>query len=89
MSCANLTEVVLSSGQLYLFFANQVRGKPLSKQRLSHWIVEAISIAYKSEVLALPARGMMTSWALFRGVSVEDICVAASWVSLHTFVQFY
>ena len=85
-----------SSDQLFVCFANPVRGKPLSKQRLSHWIVEAISIAYKSKGLALPAgvqahstRGMATSWALFRGVSVEDICAAASWASPHTFVRFY
>lgn len=70
------TQAVLSSGQLFL-------------HRLSHWIVEAISIGYKSKVLALPGRGMTLSWVLFRGVSVEDIFVVASWASLHTFVQFY
>lgn len=70
--------------QLFVCFANSVRGKPLSKQHLSNWILEAISNAYKSTVLALPAgvsahstRGMATEWA-FRGVSVEDICAVAS-----------
>ena len=33
--------------------------------------------------------GMATSWALFRGVSVCDICAAASWATPHTFVKFY
>ncbi|KAL7851538.1 hypothetical protein AOLI_G00218940 [Acnodon oligacanthus] len=34
-------------------------------------------------------RGMATSWALFRGVSVQDLCTAASWASGNTFVRFY
>ncbi|KAK0152765.1 hypothetical protein N1851_005700 [Merluccius polli] len=45
--------------------------------RLSHWIVEAISLAYDCRGLQPPlglkahsTRGMATSWALFRGVSV-------------------
>lgn len=28
-------------------------------------------------------------WALFRGVSVEEMCSVASWASSHTFVHFY
>ena len=57
-----------------------VRGKPPSKQCLSHWIVEAISIASKSKGLALPAlyERHGDAWALFRGVSVEDICAATT-----------
>lgn len=62
-------------------FANPVCGKLLSKQSLSHWLMEVISIAYK--------RGVAMSWALFRGVSVEDICAVASWASPCTFVWFY
>ncbi len=34
-------------------------------------------------------RSMATSWALLKGVRVEDICVAASWASPHTFARFY
>lgn len=34
-------------------------------------------------------RGMATSWALFRGVSVEDLCNAANWASGNTFVRVY
>ncbi|KAL6479143.1 hypothetical protein MHYP_G00125760 [Metynnis hypsauchen] len=71
-------------------------GKPLSRQRLSHWIVEAIALAYKCKGSQLPeglrahsTRGMATSWALFRGVSVLDLCTAASWASGNTFVRFY
>lgn len=82
--------------QLFVSWATPHRGKPLSRQRLSHWIVEAISLAYTCRGLQPPqglrahsTRGMATSWALFRGVSVQDICAAASWASPHTFVRFY
>ncbi len=34
-------------------------------------------------------RGMATSWALFRGISVSDIRAAVSWPSPHTFIQLY
>ena len=83
-------------GKLFVSWATPHRGKPLSRQRLSHWIVEAISLAYESRGLQPPhglrahsTRGMATSWALFRGVSVHDICAAASWATPHTFVRFY
>ena len=85
-----------SCEQLFVCFAIPARGKALSKQRLSHWIVEAIAVAYSSKGLALPeglhahsTRGVATSWALFRGVSLDQICAVASWSSPHTFVRFY
>ncbi|XP_075948857.1 uncharacterized protein LOC142951249 [Anarhichas minor] len=82
--------------QLFVSWASPHKGKPLSRQRLSHWIVEAISLAYSCRGLQPPqglrahsTRGMATSWALFKGVSVKDICAAASWATPHTFVRFY
>ncbi|KAK5928475.1 hypothetical protein CgunFtcFv8_013535 [Champsocephalus gunnari] len=72
------------------------KGKPVTKQRLSHWIVEAIALAYTSQNLQAPSglrahstRGLATPWALFKGVSIQDICAAASWSSPLTFVRFY
>lgn len=69
-------------GQLFVSWANQHVAKPIS---ISHWIVEAIQLAYSSTGLQPPgglcahsARGMATSWALFRDVSIEEICAAAS-----------
>ncbi|KAK7896412.1 hypothetical protein WMY93_021737 [Mugilogobius chulae] len=80
--------------QLFVSWAPPHRGKPLTKQRLSHWIVEAITVAYESSGLHPPAglrahstRGMATSWAMFRGTSVEEICAAASWATPHTFAS--
>ncbi len=57
---------------------------------------DAISLAY--EVGGLPSplsirehstRSVASSQALFRGVLLEDICVASGWSSLHTFIRFY
>ncbi|XP_067290316.1 uncharacterized protein [Pseudorasbora parva] len=82
--------------QLFVSWATPHKGKPLSRQRLSHWIVEAISIAYECRgslppegLRAHSTRGMATSWALLKGVSVQEICAAASWATPHTFVRFY
>ena len=34
-------------------------------------------------------RGITSSMMLLRGISVEDICLAASWTSTSTFVRSY
>ncbi len=71
-------------------------GLATSKQRISHWVRDAISLAYEVQNLPSPlslrahsTRGVAPSQALFRGVALEDICVAAGWSSPHTFVKFY
>ncbi len=71
-------------------------GLATSKQRISHWVRDAISLAYEVRKLPSPlslrahsTRGVASSQALFRGVRLEDICVAAGWSSPHTFVKFY
>ncbi len=81
---------------LFVSWAKPHTGKPVTKQQLSHWIVGAISLAYGSKGLQAPAglyahstRKMLTSWALFRGVSIQDTCLVASWASPHTFERFY
>ncbi len=55
-----------------------------------------VSLAYDARNLPSPlslrahsTRGVASSQALFRGVPLEDICVAAGWSSPHTFVKFY
>ncbi|KAK5897969.1 hypothetical protein CgunFtcFv8_015427 [Champsocephalus gunnari] len=82
--------------QLFVSWANPQKGKPVTRQRLSHWIVEAIALAYTSQGLQAPTglrahstRGLATSWALFKGVSIQDNCATASWSSPLTFVRFY
>lgn len=50
--------------------------KPVTKQRLFHWIVDCFALAYSSSGLQVPAglrayftRVLATSWPLFMGVS--------------------
>ena len=90
------TEGLRKGNQLFVSWAKPHVGKPVSKQRLSHWIVEAITLAYTSKGLQPPAglrahstRGLATSWALFKGVPIQEVCAAACWASPHTFARFY
>ncbi len=73
------------SNQLFISWAPSHKGRALTHQRLSHWMVEAIILVYESHGLqplerlrAHSTRGMATSWALFKGTSVRDICAAVS-----------
>ena len=43
------------SDQLFISWANPHKGKPVTKQRLSHWVVEAIALAYTNQGLLPPA----------------------------------
>lgn len=79
--------------QLFVCFVNPAKGKALSKQQLSHWILEAISPAYRGTGLSLPqsveaysTRGMVVPWALFKGASVSNECAAVDWSSPNTFL---
>ncbi len=82
--------------QLLVCFGAGRKGLAVSKRTISHWVRDAISLAY--EVRSLPSalnirshsnRGVASSTALFRGVPLEDILMAAGWSSPHTFVRFY
>lgn len=82
--------------QLFVCFRPDLRGRPLSKARLSHWLVGAIQQAYvgagvplQSGVRAHSTRGMATSWASWRGASLGEICAAATWSAPSTFARFY
>ncbi len=90
------SKVWRKSPQLLICFGAGRCGLATSKQRISHWVRDAISLAYEARNLPSPlslrahsTRGVASSQALFRGVPLEDICVAAGWSSPHTFVRFY
>ncbi len=90
------SKVWRKSPQLLICFGAGRRGLATSKQRISHWVRDAISLAYEARELPSPlslrahsTRGVASSQALFRGVPLEDICDAAGWSSPHTFVRFY
>ncbi|KAL0189006.1 hypothetical protein M9458_016105, partial [Cirrhinus mrigala] len=42
------------SGQLFVCYGGQQKGKAVSKQRISHWLVDAIRIAYQARGLPCP-----------------------------------
>ncbi len=90
------SKVWRKTSQLLVCFGVGRRGLATSKQRISHWVRDAILLAYEVQNLPSPlslrahsTRGIAPSQALFRGVPLEDICVAAGWSSPHTFVKFY
>ncbi len=90
------SKVWRKSSQLLVCFGAGRCGLATSKQRISHWVRVTISLAYEARNLPSSlslrtnsTRGVASSQALFRGVPLEDICVAAGWSSPHTFVKFY
>ena len=71
-------------------------GSAASKTSISRWLVEAIRLAYSVKEVEAPAglrahssRAQAASWALFKGVSIQEVCDAANWASGLTFATFY
>lgn len=90
------TTSIRRSEQLFICHGDRNRGQALSKQRLSHWIVDVISHAYEASNRPMPpgirchsTRSVSTSRAALRGVPLEDICAAASWAAPGTFARYY
>ena len=90
------TQAVRKSDQLFVCYDHGRLGRPLSKPRLSHWVVDTIRQAYvlvgapvPPGVRAHSTRGVAASWALWRGASLASICSAATWSSQSTFTRFY
>ncbi len=75
-----------------MFFGPRNKGSPASKQRMSKWVIVAISLAYES--VGQPrrphsTRSMAASKALISGVAFQKVCDAAGLSSPHTFIRFY
>ncbi len=75
------TQSFRTSEQLFVCYRGQQKGKAVSKQRMAHWIVDAITLAYEAQGVPCPlglhahsTRGVASSWALARGASLADIC---------------
>ncbi len=85
-----------SSEQLFVCHGGQQKGKAVSKQKLAHWIVDAVALAYQSQgepcplgVRAHSTRSVASSHALAHGASLADTCRAAGWATPNTFTRFY
>ncbi len=90
------TQSFRTSEQLFVCYGGHQKGKAVSKQRMAHWIVDAITLAYEAQGVPCPlrlrahsTRGVASSWALARGASLADICRAAGWATSNTFARFY
>ncbi|KAL0173211.1 hypothetical protein M9458_033522, partial [Cirrhinus mrigala] len=73
------------SEQLFVCFGGQQKGNALSKQRLAHWVVDAITWLTR----AVPPESVASSWALPHRASLADICRAAGWATPNTFARLY
>lgn len=65
------------SEQLFVCYGDSAIGSPVWKQRLSHWIVDAINLAFSSQGMkcpiygkAHPTRAIAFSCAWYRGASI-------------------
>lgn len=80
------------SEQLFVCFGGRTKGLPVTKRRLSRWILDAIALAYSSLGLQCPigvwahsTRGIRWS----SEVSIGDICAESDWSSLSSFSRYY
>lgn len=88
--------VASPSSQLLVCYGSAKRGRPVSKQRVSTWLKEAVTECYRLQGVALPGsvRGhdswrQATSWAHVGGLAPRLICEAALWQSSNMFARHY
>ena len=86
------TKDIRLAQQLFVSYRAGFQGKPISKKRISAWIVQCIQMCYNQQGLPPPkavkahgTRAQASSWAAFAGVDPSRICKAAVWSNLHTF----
>ena len=82
--------------QLFVAYGGNDKGHPITKQRLSAWLVELIHFVYDQNDLPIPqgvkghqTRKQATSLADMAGVDPQAICDAATWASRCTFAHHY
>lgn len=80
-----------SHSQLFVCFGGKKDALPLSKQCLSHWIVNTIAEAYSGQILSVPSnvvphstRSVGSFWAALKGVPISEISCNMAW-SLYVF----
>ncbi len=92
----DMTQSFRTSDQLFVCHWGRQKVNAISKQRMAHWIVVAITLVNQAQGVPCPfrlrahsTRSVASSWALACGASLTDICRAAGWVTSNTFVRFY
>ena len=84
------------TAQLFVVYGGQVRGKPISKQRLSNWLVQCIKFAYEKHNLPVPdgvkgleTRKLVVTYANMAVADRQTICEAPTWRNSNKFAKFY
>ena len=74
------------SAQLFVAYGGRVKSKPISKQRLSNWLVECITFTYEKHDLPVPdgvkshqTHKMAVTYADISGADPQTICEATTW----------
>ncbi|KAL1255328.1 hypothetical protein QQF64_013389 [Cirrhinus molitorella] len=65
------TKALRKSNQLFVLWADSFKEKPISRQRLSHWVVEAIVLCYNN-VNVEPPRGLRAHSTRDRGYGRQN-----------------
>ncbi|XP_068088507.1 uncharacterized protein [Hyperolius riggenbachi] len=81
---------------LFVNFTGKLVGQKASKRTIANWIKLCILEAYKIMEVVPPknlkahsTRGTATTWAFRAGASPLEICKAATWKNLGTFMRHY
>ena len=74
-----------------LFLSYTKPHKPVTSQRIAHWIKDLLADAGVDTMVfkAHSVRGASTSAAMAKGVSISDILQTADWSRESTFKRFY
>ena len=79
------------TAQLFIAYGGQVKGKPISKQWLSNWLVECIKFAYDRNDLPISdgVKGHQTRKiaVMYAGADPKTICEAATWRNSNMFAS--
>lgn len=91
-----MTQARRKSHSLFVPHGKSTAKMEIAKATLSGWIVDAIRLAYDSANVARPegftahsTSGMSSSWGLWQGTTIQEVCLAANWTSPSTFAAHY
>ena len=81
---------------LFVCYGHRNHCKPVKIRTISGWLVKIIKAAYAAagkslhaHVKAHSTRAQASSWALFKGASIEEVMRAADWRCQSTFISHY
>ena len=82
--------------QMFVSYDKRTLGQPVSRNTIAKWLIQVISNAYlhferevPEGIKAHSTRAVATSMATLSGVSIADVCRAATWSSSYIFARHY